>query len=201
MTIGENIKRIRQEKGLTQKQLGNLCNPPMADSAIRRYEAGKANPKTETLCKIADALGVPEYELRGLDGSIRVNSNPEREKLDEEAQKIFIKQMSGEKITEEESQKVSDYIERVKESYDKLNESIKDYIKIIGKYLNENTQMPEEIAQTLKENLQKLTDLTPTMPDFYENLNDIGREKAAEQIDMLAKIPEYQKEPDEPPQD
>ncbi len=35
MTIGENIKRIRKEKGLTQKQLGSLCQ--MADSAIRRY--------------------------------------------------------------------------------------------------------------------------------------------------------------------
>ncbi len=43
MTIGENIKRIRKEKGLTQKQLGSLCQ--MADSAIRRYELGKARPK------------------------------------------------------------------------------------------------------------------------------------------------------------
>lgn len=57
-SIGENIKRIRIEKGLTQKQLGNLCTPPMADSAIRRYENGNANPKLETLHKIADALGV-----------------------------------------------------------------------------------------------------------------------------------------------
>ena len=27
MTVGENIKRFRKEKGLTQKQLGELCNP------------------------------------------------------------------------------------------------------------------------------------------------------------------------------
>lgn len=56
MTIGENIKRIRTEKNLTQKQLGDLCG--MADSAIRRYELGKANPKIETVEKIAKALGV-----------------------------------------------------------------------------------------------------------------------------------------------
>lgn len=62
-TIGENIKRIRKEKGLTQKQLGDLCNPPMADSAIRRYEIGKANPKIETLMKIAEALNVKLSEL------------------------------------------------------------------------------------------------------------------------------------------
>lgn len=71
MTIGDNIKRIRKEKGLTQKQLGSLCQ--MADSAIRRYELGKARPKLETIYKIATGLDVPvrmlvdkcgpEYEL------------------------------------------------------------------------------------------------------------------------------------------
>lgn len=62
-TIGENIKRIRKEKGLTQKQLGSFCKPPMADSAIRRYEAGKANPKLATVRKIAEALDCKLYEL------------------------------------------------------------------------------------------------------------------------------------------
>lgn len=57
MPTGLKIKEIRQRKGLTQKQLGELCG--MADSAIRRYENGNANPKIETLQKIADALEVP----------------------------------------------------------------------------------------------------------------------------------------------
>ncbi len=56
MTIGEKIKKIRTSKGLTQKQLGDLCG--MADSAIRRYELDKANPKIETIQKIAEALSV-----------------------------------------------------------------------------------------------------------------------------------------------
>lgn len=30
----------------------------------------------------------------------------------------------------------------------------------------------------------------------YDLLNDEGRKKAAEQIEMLSKIPEYQKEPE-----
>lgn len=56
MNLGEMIKELRINKGLTQKQLGDLCG--MADSAIRRYESGRANPKIETIKKIADALGV-----------------------------------------------------------------------------------------------------------------------------------------------
>ncbi len=62
MSTPENIKRIRKEKGLTQKELGELCG--MADSAIRRYESGRANPKIETLKKIAIALDVSVSDLR-----------------------------------------------------------------------------------------------------------------------------------------
>lgn len=54
MTVGENIKKFRLEKSMTQKELGEMCG--LADSAIRRYELGGANPKMETLHKIAKAL-------------------------------------------------------------------------------------------------------------------------------------------------
>lgn len=61
--IGENIKRIRKEKRLTQKQLGEKCTPPMQDSAIRRYESGKSNPTLETIKRIAEALEVTELHI------------------------------------------------------------------------------------------------------------------------------------------
>ena len=48
---------------MTQKELCEKCG--IADSAIRRYELGGANPKRETLQKIADALDVPIYVLSG----------------------------------------------------------------------------------------------------------------------------------------
>lgn len=56
MNVGEKIKSARLKKKLTQKQLGELCG--MADSAIRRYELGGANPKIETLRRIASALDI-----------------------------------------------------------------------------------------------------------------------------------------------
>ncbi|GAB5615703.1 hypothetical protein JCM31739_05280 [Faecalimonas canis] len=68
MTIGEKIKTLRQKKRLTQKQLGDLCG--MADSAIRRYENGRAKPKIETLQKIADALDIKISELISLNDAI-----------------------------------------------------------------------------------------------------------------------------------
>lgn len=63
MTVGENIKRIRKEKGLTQKKLGELCNPPISESNIRKYENGKQNAKIETVDRIASALGVRVIDI------------------------------------------------------------------------------------------------------------------------------------------
>lgn len=61
MTVGEKIQVVRKEKRLTQKELGNLCG--VSDSAIRRYENGRAIPKIKTLQKIANSLEVPVERL------------------------------------------------------------------------------------------------------------------------------------------
>ena len=61
MTVGERIKKIRLEKGLTQKQLAEKCG--LFDSTIRKYESGRQNPKIGTVEKIANALGVETSEL------------------------------------------------------------------------------------------------------------------------------------------
>ena len=65
MTVGENIKRLRRERGLTQKNLGELCG--IAEPNIRKYENGKQNPKLETIEKIATALGVTAFDLMGIE--------------------------------------------------------------------------------------------------------------------------------------
>lgn len=71
MTTGERIRLIRCEKHLTQKQLGDLCKPKIAESTIRRYELGKLNPKIETIQKIAVALEVEITELLDMEGISR----------------------------------------------------------------------------------------------------------------------------------
>lgn len=61
MSLGENIKRARKEKGLTQKDLANKLETTPQNLA--QYESGKRNPKYETLEKIANALEVPALDL------------------------------------------------------------------------------------------------------------------------------------------
>ena len=65
MTIGENIRRIRQERGLTQRQLGELVGA--SEAYIRAYESGRRNPKPASLEKIAEALAVNSEVLTNSD--------------------------------------------------------------------------------------------------------------------------------------
>ncbi len=173
MTTGERIKKIRQEKGLLQRELGEKIG--VSQQMIGQWENGKSNPKIETIRKIADALNVPHYELLGFDGSIRVNQTSQRKKANEETEKLFIKQATGEKITKEESQKVFDYIEQIRESYDNLSKSIKNLTKTVDGYLNENPQMTRESIQEIRENLQTLTDMAHAMPGFFEISGNIDQ--------------------------
>lgn len=66
MTVGENIRRIRKEKGLTQKQLGDLCG--IKDANIRKYEINPTiTPQLKTIEKIATALEVKVTDLYDID--------------------------------------------------------------------------------------------------------------------------------------
>lgn len=86
MTVGENIKRIRKEKGLTQKTLGELCG--INEANIRKYENGKQNPKIETVDKIASALGVHIADLMEEYTFNEYKTTSEFEKLEKVGQAI-----------------------------------------------------------------------------------------------------------------
>ena len=62
-SIGENIRRIRIRKGLSQKELAEKAG--MSNVLLNNYEHGLRNPKAETLQRIAQALGVSPEVLQG----------------------------------------------------------------------------------------------------------------------------------------
>lgn len=66
MTIGESIKKARLEKNLTQKELGEKLGG-VSQQQIGQWETNKANPKKETIEKIAAALGVDPFSLYSFD--------------------------------------------------------------------------------------------------------------------------------------
>ena len=59
--LGENIVKIRKERGIKQKELSDILD--IDDGSLRRIESGRTNPTTLTLYNIASAL---EIELKDL---------------------------------------------------------------------------------------------------------------------------------------
>jgi transcriptional regulator with XRE-family HTH domain len=59
--VGRNVKRIRQEKGLTQEQLAEQSG--FSQQYISGLEQGRRNPTIVTLYEIALALGVGHLDL------------------------------------------------------------------------------------------------------------------------------------------
>ena len=63
--LGNKIRQIRLQKGLSQEQLANLCD--LEISQINRIELGKINTSVSHLFLIASKLEVEVAELVRLD--------------------------------------------------------------------------------------------------------------------------------------
>jgi transcriptional regulator with XRE-family HTH domain len=59
--IGLNIKRIREERKISQQDLAAVCN--FEKSSMSRLEAGRTNFTIGTLLKICEALGINLTEI------------------------------------------------------------------------------------------------------------------------------------------
>jgi transcriptional regulator with XRE-family HTH domain len=59
--VGRNVKRVRQEKRLTQEQLAELSG--FSQQYISGLEQGRRNPTVASLYELATALGVSHMEL------------------------------------------------------------------------------------------------------------------------------------------
>ncbi len=59
--VGDNVSRVRKEKGLTQEQLSELSG--LSQQYISDLERGKRNPTIVTIYELAMALKVGHLEL------------------------------------------------------------------------------------------------------------------------------------------
>jgi putative transcriptional regulator len=61
VTVGQNVKRIREEQRYTQTEIARRCG--VTPAAISGLEHGDFTPSTPLLVKLARALGVSVEEL------------------------------------------------------------------------------------------------------------------------------------------
>lgn len=61
MSIGKNIKRLREQHGLTQAELGKIAG--VTDKAVSTWENGSADPRMGAVQKMADYFGVKKSDI------------------------------------------------------------------------------------------------------------------------------------------
>jgi len=59
--VGQNVRRIRQKRGLTQEQFAEVSG--FAQQYISDLERGRRNPTVVSLYELATALGVTPVDL------------------------------------------------------------------------------------------------------------------------------------------
>ncbi|HUN95801.1 MAG TPA: helix-turn-helix transcriptional regulator [Bradyrhizobium sp.] len=59
--VGENVKRLRQKRGLTQERFAEISG--LSQQYLSGVERGQRNPTVVTLYELATALGVSPMDL------------------------------------------------------------------------------------------------------------------------------------------
>mgnify|MGYP003313496116 CR=1 FL=1 len=59
--IGKNIKRLRQERGITQADLASALG--VTCQAVSKWESGTSDPSTSNLFSLAKLFGIPVEKL------------------------------------------------------------------------------------------------------------------------------------------
>lgn len=101
MEIGERIKKLREARGLSQKEVASMIK--MDQSQYSKLEKDKTDPSVSTLAKVAKALGTQLSELFADDMLRDVNSYDKSvmekisliDSLDEDEKKSLFKIIDG----------------------------------------------------------------------------------------------------------
>lgn len=71
MKFSETLRKIRLERGLSQKRLAEMAG--LSQAAIYQWEKGTREPKLQQLEKLASALNIPIDEFLGLSDDLFIN--------------------------------------------------------------------------------------------------------------------------------
>ncbi|MGN1033376.1 MAG: helix-turn-helix domain-containing protein [Intestinibacter sp.] len=94
--LGENIKTLRKNKGLTQEELAIRLK--VVRQTVSKWEKGYSVPDAETLQKIADILEVDIKQLLGADIEAEKTNNEVAEQLSRINEQLAIKNRRSRRI-------------------------------------------------------------------------------------------------------
>lgn len=145
MSIGENIKRIRKRKGLTQKDLAKILN--ISTSAVNQFEESSSTMKLETLEKISKALDIPVKRLIFDSSDIEQPNSNENSSILNKAVKTYGVDAQLDMCIEEMSELTKEIckLKRGKNNHDEIVEEMADVYIMMEQLKIMINISPEEI--------------------------------------------------------
>lgn len=200
------LKKLRSDSKLTQKQLADKLS--VSQNAVYNWENGKREPNLDMMKKIAkvfdialyilldDTYPLPDITSEAWKTRARVHGDTEMET----PPKPFT--MPRQDRTEQEAPELKLRINDGIYNYEHLDEL--EYNGIILKLGRGVELSPQEIKFKAAYEERELKKIGNIFAKFYTLLNEQGRKKADEQIaraleaiELLTKVPEYQKKQDD----
>ncbi len=214
MSIADNIKTLRKRQGITQVELAKRSG--LAVITIQNYEAGKYEPKRESLYKLRKGLDCNINEILDKPFTVEASkiidlTNCNTEEETQEKLNIYFpnynKTLEKEQdmiAQEKEKSLIFNFIEILKNNpkLDKALMDISQYFLPNTKCIkNFNIEKRAELYSLLYDNIvyNKQTDtieISPYIPPTeliipYNKLNEHGKTEAIKRINELSKIKEY----------
>ncbi len=148
MTTGTRIRRARQSKNLTRKQLAERLG--VSASAIEQWESNRRTPDNETLTRLATELDIQPDALTGMTqvqtkDLCRVLLN---------AQKLCDAQLAGEQLTLTQSER-----NELVQASCRLAGAAEKLSLLIDNAYTPDTELSAELAQLSPKGLRKITEL------------------------------------------
>lgn len=123
-SLGNNIKKYRNQIGLTQKELGEKILK--SEISIRKYESGKINIPPSTLFELCKIFNVTLGTLLGDDVNLYIKNNTKYEK---DLLEILVSQTND--VINEQSNTISELYSATKEFIEFGNSWKEEHLRII----------------------------------------------------------------------
>lgn len=167
MGLGTNLKKILKERNVTIKELSEKSGVSL-NTLYSITKRDSRMSRYDIVKKVASTLGVTVSELTGFEID-EPKTNMENARLYE--------------VIKRDSTQSTD-LNDISEILNKMEGTAQE------RFHNSQVQLLTEIIS------KQISDKKLELSSLFDQLNDPGQDKAIEQVELLTKIPEYQKEPE-----
>lgn len=147
-TIGENIRRFRRERDITQEMLADRLH--ISAQAVSKWERGESLPDVTLIVPMAAYLGVSADDLLGVNEAILRERLDEFEKFRRESVQKLAKTDGSPAAFEEHQREVGEAVKKLYEDYPDNEEVLYNYLNSYHATYRIPDMKPEEQAEVLK---------------------------------------------------